>query len=60
VLPLVVRGRLNKQAAAELNISPVTFQIHRATIRRKMAARSLPHLVRMSIRLGIPKDDPIL
>ncbi|HEY6642654.1 response regulator transcription factor [Povalibacter sp.] len=53
VLPLVVRGRLNKQAAAELGIREVTLQIHRAHIMRKMDADSLPDLVRMSMKLGI-------
>ena len=60
VLPLVVLGRLNKQAAAELGISEVTLQIHRRNIMRKMAADSLPDLVRMSIKLDIaltPSDD---
>lgn len=57
VLPLVVRGRLNKQAAAELGISEVTFQIHRGNIMRKMAADSLADLVRMSIKLGIAATD---
>lgn len=53
VLPLVVRGRLNKQAAAELGISEVTLQIHRRNIMRKMAADSLPDLVRKSMKLDI-------
>jgi len=53
VLPLVVRGRLNKQAAADLDISEVTLQIHRRNIMRKMDADSLPDLVRMSIKLEI-------
>src|SRR3546814_2431918 len=35
VLPLVVSGLLNKQAAAELGISEVTLQIHRRNADRK-------------------------
>lgn len=54
VLPLVVSGLLNKQAAAELGISEVTLQIHRRNIMRKMAAASLADLVRMAERLEIP------
>lgn len=54
VLPLVVSGLLNKQAAAELGISEVTLQTHRSHIMRKMAADSLSDLVRMSAKLGIP------
>jgi len=54
VLPLVVLGLVNKQAAFSLGISEVTYQIHRSSIMRKMAAPSLADLVRMSIKLGIP------
>jgi FixJ family two-component response regulator len=54
VLPLVVRGMLNKQAAAHLGISLVTLQIHRGNVMRKMAAKSVSELVRMSIKLGMP------
>lgn len=54
VLPLVVSGLLNKQAAAELGISEITLQIHRSSIMKKMEASSLPELVRMAQTLGIP------
>jgi len=53
VLPLVVAGFLNKQAASQLGISETTFQIHRGQIMRKMAATSLAELVRMAVRLEI-------
>jgi FixJ family two-component response regulator len=54
VLPLVVSGLLNKQAAAELGISEVTVQIHRGKIMKKMGAGSLAELVRMAGMLEIP------
>jgi FixJ family two-component response regulator len=54
VLPLVVSGLLNKQAAAELGISEVTLQIHRGRIMHKMEAQSLAELVRMAGTLMIP------
>jgi FixJ family two-component response regulator len=54
VLPLVVSGLLNKQAAAELGISEVTLQIHRRNVMRKMAVASLADLVRIAERLEIP------
>lgn len=54
VLPLVVGGLLNKQAAAELGISKVTFQIHRGKVMRRMGAGSLAELVRMAGALEIP------
>lgn len=53
VLPLVVEGLLNKQAADVLSISLVTLQIHRGQIMKKMQATSLADLVRMSSKLGI-------
>jgi FixJ family two-component response regulator len=56
VLPLVVKGLLNKQAAAVLGIKEVTLQIHRSQIMQKMAAGSLAELVRMAGRLHIPAD----
>jgi FixJ family two-component response regulator len=54
VLPLVVSGLLNKQAAAELGISEITLQIHRGKIMKKMEAGSLAELVRMAGTLEIP------
>lgn len=54
VLPLVVSGLLNKQAAAELGISEVTLQIHRRNIMQKMATPSLADLVRVAEKLQIP------
>jgi FixJ family two-component response regulator len=54
VLPLVVSGLLNKQAAAELGISEVTLQIHRSKIMHKMQAASLADLVRIAEKLQIP------
>ncbi|BBK41645.1 DNA-binding response regulator [Allostella vacuolata] len=54
VLPLVVSGLLNKQAAAELGVSQVTIEMHRRRIMQKMQASSLPELVRMAERLHVP------
>jgi FixJ family two-component response regulator len=54
VLPLVVGGFLNKQAAAQLGISETTLQIHRSRVMRKMKADSLAQLVRMAGTLSVP------
>jgi FixJ family two-component response regulator len=54
VLPLVVSGLLNKEAAAELGISEATLQIHRGRIMKKMKAESLAELVRMAALLEVP------
>jgi len=56
VLPLVVSGLLNKQAAAELGISEITLQIHRGKIMKKMQAKSLASLVRMAGSLQAALD----
>jgi len=54
VLPLVVSGLLNKQAAAELGISEITLQIHRSKVMQKMQATSLADLVRIAEKFSIP------
>jgi FixJ family two-component response regulator len=54
VLPLIVGGLLNKQAADELGISETTLQIHRSRVMRKMEAESLAQLVRMAGKLALP------
>lgn len=54
VLPLVVSGLLNKQAAGQLGISEVTLQIHRRNVMAKMGATSLADLVRIAQRMEIP------
>jgi FixJ family two-component response regulator len=56
VLPLVVKGLLNKQSAAALGITEVTLQIHRSQIMKKMAATSFADLVRMATKLDISMD----
>jgi FixJ family two-component response regulator len=53
VLTLVITGRLNKQIAADLDLSENTVKVHRSQITRKMRARSLVDLVRIADRLGL-------
>jgi FixJ family two-component response regulator len=48
VLSRVATGRLNKQIAAELGISEVMVKVHRANGMRKMHAKSVAELVRMT------------
>ena len=47
VLRLIMKGLLNKQAAAELGITEVTVKVHRHRAMLKMQAQSLPELVLM-------------
>jgi len=53
VMQQVVSGRLNKQVAAELEITEFTVKVHRGQVMRKMRADSLADLVRMADKLGI-------
>jgi FixJ family two-component response regulator len=53
VMQQVISGLLNKQVAAELNITEFTVKIHRGQVMRKMHADSLANLVRMAESLGI-------
>lgn len=46
VMELVVQGHSNKEIAFDLGLSPRTVEIHRARVMSKMAADSLPDLVR--------------
>jgi FixJ family two-component response regulator len=54
VMELVVRGRLNKQVGAALDISEITVKAHRGRMMKKMRARSLADLVNMAARLQLP------
>jgi FixJ family two-component response regulator len=53
VLTFVVAGFTNRQAAGELGKSEITIGVHRGQITRKMGARSLAELVRLTDKLGI-------
>lgn len=54
VMNLVVTGLLNKQVADKLSISEITVKAHRGHAMRKMEARSLAQMVKMSTRLEEP------
>lgn len=55
VLTLVTSGLLNKQVAGELGLAEITVKIYRGQVMRKMGAKSLADLIRMSEALGIPR-----
>jgi FixJ family two-component response regulator len=56
VLAHLVRGRLNKQIAADLGIGEKTVKVHRARVMSKMAVRSIAPLVQLCIAAGIPGE----
>ena len=51
VFALVVAGKLNKQIAAELDVSERTIKAHRAQVMNKMQVTSLTELVRVAEQL---------
>jgi len=55
-MSLVIGGLLNKQVADALGVSEIMAKIHKRKVMEKMAARSLPDLVRHAERLQIEKS----
>jgi FixJ family two-component response regulator len=53
VLNLLVEGRPSKLIAYDLGISTRTAEHHRSAVMKKMAAKSLSHLVRMALDLPL-------
>jgi FixJ family two-component response regulator len=53
VMVEVVKGRINKQIAADIGVSEITVKVHRGQVMRKMKASSLPDLVRMADKLQL-------
>lgn len=54
VLRFVVMGLLNKQIAAELHTAEKTIKVHRGRVMQKLEVTSVPDLVRISQRAGVP------
>ncbi|MGF6600365.1 FixJ family two-component response regulator [Paraburkholderia sp. GAS448] len=53
VMGFVVAGLMNKQIAAEMNLSEITIKVYRGQAMKKMNARTLADLVRKAEALGI-------
>lgn len=58
VLAHVAAGLMNKQIAAELALAEITVKIYRGHIMKKMRAKSLAELIRMTETLGIRPGKP--
>lgn len=56
VMVLVAAGLMNKQVAGKLDLSEVTVKNHRGSAMKKMQARTLADLIRMSDMLGLCED----
>ncbi len=54
VMSMVTAGLLNKQIAADLNLSEITVKLHRRQVMEKMRANSLADLVKMCERAKGP------
>jgi FixJ family two-component response regulator len=52
----VIRGRLNKQIAADLGITLATVKVHRSQVTRKMMASSLAEVAFMAEELSSTKN----
>jgi FixJ family two-component response regulator len=55
VMAYIVSGLMNKQIAGQLRLSEITVKVHRASIMRKMNAKSLAELVRQADALELAK-----
>ena len=53
VFDLMAEGEPTKLIAERLGITPRTTEHHRAAVMRKMQARTISHLVRMALSLGL-------
>jgi FixJ family two-component response regulator len=53
VLEHVIRGRLNKQIAADLDIAEQTVKQHRGRVMEKTGVRTVPELVRLCESAGL-------
>ena len=59
VMGLVTTGMLNKQIAADLEVSEITIKLHRRKVMEKMQANSLADLVKMCERVKTPQRGTI-
>jgi FixJ family two-component response regulator len=58
VLGFVVGGLMNKEIAAEMNLSEIMVKIHRGKVMKKMGSRTVADLVRKSEALNGVVHDP--
>lgn len=59
VMDQVIRGRLNKQIASDLDIGVKTVKVHRGRVMSKMKVRSVAELVHLCDALGIGQPEEL-
>ena len=59
VLGHVVRGRMNKEIAADLNINLRTVKLHRTNLTRKLKVQSVAELTRLAEEAGVFRSAPL-
>ena len=57
VMLLVVTGKVNKEIAAELNLSHRTVEIHRSRVMEKTGTQSLTKLIELAVASGLYQLD---
>jgi FixJ family two-component response regulator len=57
IMLLVTKGLMNKQVAAEVNLSEITVKIHRGHVMKKMEAKTFAELVRMAEALDLNHEN---
>lgn len=58
ILSHVVRGKMNKEIAADLNINERTVKLHRTNITRKLKVHSVAELTSLAAEAGLFKESP--
>jgi FixJ family two-component response regulator len=53
ILRFVIKGKLNKQIASELNIAEHTVKLHRGRITEKLGVKSVPEMIYIAERSNI-------
>jgi FixJ family two-component response regulator len=58
VLALATKGMMNKNIAAEIDVSEITVKVYRRSLMTKMGAKTFADLVRMADALGVHTAKP--
>jgi len=59
VLSQVIKGRMNKQIAADLGIDERSVKRHRTNLMRKLGVRAVAELVQLAVAAGVSTEAPM-